>query len=784
MRHVRWFEPAGNAASTATTSRRGQALTSRLKSDADQTLEVTLAGHVQGVGFRPFVYRLAVDYGINGQICNQLGQVEIIASGAPARLARFCRDLVDRAPPLARPEIIRQRAVDFVDYADFDIVASSTGAAPQVFVPPDYFMCDDCRRELDDPHDRRYRYPFINCTQCGPRFTLIESLPYDRQNTSMVDFPLCPDCAAEYQDPRDRRFHAEPVACPACGPTLSFESAGVPSSPIALDAAVEALRGGRIVAVKGIGGYHLLCDALDEAAVTRLRQRKQRPDKPLAVMFPLAGRDGLDCVRRYAAPDEDEASLLASPLRPIVLVRSKAAHALAPGIAPALAEIGAFLPYSPLHQLLLDTLGRPLVATSGNISGEPVLTDNDEANSGLAAVADGFLHHDRRIVRPADDSVYRKVAGTMRPIRIGRGAAPCEFRLPWRQACPTLAVGGHMKGTIALSWDDRVVVSPHIGEMGSPKSLATMASLAEDLQSLYRVRAERVVCDAHPGYTTHRWARRQSGLPVETVWHHDAHASALAAETDGARPSLVFTWDGVGLGKDGSLWGGEAFLGTAGDWRRVASLRAFRPPGGDLAAREPWRSAAALSWECGRAWAACPDATGLASEAWRAQLNSPLTSAAGRLFDAAAAFVLDIHYASFEAAGPMQLEALCRRRRRPIELPLDKGEDGVWRSDWEPLLGLLENRKMPAALRAEVFHSSLAHAILKQARVIRDEHAVQDVGLCGGVFQNRVLTEHVARLLQSDGFGVCLPQRLPVNDAALSAGQAAEVAARDNAGRG
>lgn len=747
------------------------------------TLAITLAGHVQGVGFRPFVYRLAVEHGVTGQVRNQLGEVAIIASGAPGSVSRFCRELVSRAPPLSRPKIVRRQPLDPVRYPDFEIVPSSAGAAANIFVPPDYYMCDDCRRELRDPEDRRYRYPFINCTQCGPRYTLIESLPYDRENTSMAEFPLCAACEAEYRDPGDRRFHAEPVACPACGPALAFVGEAPTADGPPLDDAIRALRNGRIVAVKGIGGYHLLCDALDETAVARLRKRKRRPDKPLAVMFPVAGGDGLDVVRHYAMPDAEEGSLLVSPLRPIVLVRKRRGDDLAANIAPGLAEIGAFLPYSPLHQLLLDAFDGPLVATSGNISGEPVLTGNDEADRRLSGIADAFLHHDRRIVRPADDSVYRKSAAAMRPLRIGRGAAPCEIELPWRQACPTLAVGGHMKGTIALSWDDRVVVSPHIGEMDSPKSLATLERLADDLQSLYGVRAERIACDAHPGYTTHRWARRQRALPVETVWHHHAHASALAAECRLRGRSLVFTWDGVGLGEDGTLWGGEALLGTAGRWRRVASLRPFRLPGADRAGREPWRSAAALLWECGRSWSDCPDPAGLAEAAWRARLNCPASSAAGRLFDAAAALVLDIRFASFEAAGPMRLEAACRRPRQPVALPLDQCDDGVWRSDWAPLLDLLQDRAVSATIRAEIFHSSIAHAILAQARTVRDELAVHDVGLCGGVFQNRVLTEQVVDLLSRSGFSVHLPERLPVNDAAISVGQAAEVAARSAGAR-
>jgi hydrogenase maturation protein HypF len=463
-----------------------------------------------------------------------------------------------------------------------------------------------------------------------------------------------------------------------------------------------------------------------------------------------------------------------------VLVSRRPDGTLADNVAPGLREIGAFLPYSPLHQLLLESFGGPLVATSGNISGEPVLTGNDEAAKRLAPVADAFLHHDRPIVRPADDPVYRRIGGRMRPLRLGRGCAPLELTLPWRQPVPVLAVGGHMKGALALAWDERVVVSPHIGEMDSPRSLAVFEQVAADLQALYGVEAGKIVCDAHSGYTTHQWARRQP-LPVETVWHHEAHASAVAAEC--ARPGqwLMFAWDGVGLGSDGTLWGGEALLGTAGDWRRVCSLRPFRLPGGERAGREPWRSAAALFWECGRQWADCPDDDGLAEFAWRNELNSPQTSAAGRLFDAAAALVCGRTHTSFEAQGPMQLESLASGPRHPVYLSLMRGRNGVLESDWEPLLDVLADAARGAEERSEIFHASLAQVIVQQACRTGYEHDIKQVGLCGGVFQNRLLTELATDGLQRRGFDVYLPEQLPCNDAALCYGQAAHIAARAGA---
>jgi hydrogenase maturation protein HypF len=742
---------------------------------------IRLRGHVQGVGFRPFVYRLALEHGIVGHVQNQLGEVEILAMGEAGDVDTFILNVVDCAPPLSSPTIAEVETVSAPVADTFEIIDSLASADAQIFVPPDYFMCDDCRRELQDPSDRRHAYPFINCTQCGPRYTLIEALPYDRPNTSMSGFPLCPDCENEYLNPGNRRFHAEPVACATCGPQLSFDGPDddvLDDTGEALARAVDNIRAGHIVAVKGIGGYHLVCDARNEPAVARLRQRKHRPDKPLAVMFPVAGSDGMEIAREYVTLTEEEAAMASGPIRPIVLAMRRPDCGLAPKVAPGLDEIGVFLPYSPLHQLLLDAFGGPVVATSGNISGEPVLIDNAEASTRLRPVADAFLQHNRPIVRPADDPVYRRIDGEVRPLRIGRGCAPCELNIPWTQAEPVLAVGGHMKGTVALSWGRRVVVSPHIGEMDSPRSLDVFEQVASDLQALYGVTAKRVVCDTHSGYTTHRWAHRQE-LPVETVWHHDAHASAVTAELGLQGNWLVFAWDGVGLGRDGTFWGGEALLGRPGSWRRFASLRTFRLPGGDKAGREPWRSEAALHWECGRDWNAMPDADGVAKAAWDNDLNCPTTSAAGRLFDAAAAIVCDLPVASFEAQGPMMLEALCRKPGDAIELPLIDCEDGVLRTNWEPLLGMLRDASMEPALRAETFHTSVANAILRQAEAARAENEFAQVGLCGGVFQNRFLAEQTMALLRKAGFDVYLPRLLPGNDAALSYGQAAELAARE-----
>jgi len=728
---------------------------------------ITISGRVQGVGFRPFVYRLAHQYDITGWVRNVDGAVEIHAEGNPKQLQDFNDALLNEAPPLSAPGPLAVTPCEPEHAEAFSILDSHSSCGADVHLPPDGFVCDDCLAELHDPANRRHRYPFINCTQCGPRYTLITALPYDRPNTAMRDFALCPDCRQEYENPLDRRFHAEPIACPVCGPHLQFVSGDAThdGDGAALAAAVVALRVGKIVAVKGVGGYHLMCDAKNDAAVASLRARKPRPAKPLAVMF----RDA-EALRRTVHTTPELENFLAAPERPIVLLRKRTDSNLSEHIAPGLAEIGCLLPYSPLHDLLLNDFGGPLVATSGNLSGEPVLTDNAEAQTRLAHLADAFLHHNRPIVRPADDPVYRVIAGAPRPLRLGRGRAPLELELSEPLAEPVLALGSHMKNTVCLAWGTRAVVSPHIGELDTARSLDTLAQVAADLQRLYQVQATRLLVDRHPGFGSRRFAR-DSGLPLAEVWHHHAHASALAWEFPQVNEWIVFAWDGVGLGADQTLWGGEAFTGAPGRWQHAASMRPFRLPGGDKAGREPWRAAAALLWETGQAAPFAPEPL---HQAWSARLNSPSSSSVGRLFDAAASLCGICTHASFEGEGPMRLEAMATHEGEVVSLPLERDPLGLWRSDWAPLLSLLGNNALSVTERASSFHFSLAQALVEQASQLRAQSGIESVGLTGGVFQNRVLAEAAIVRLEAEGFTVHLPRRVPVNDAGLSFGQVIE----------
>ena len=716
---------------------------------------------------------------------NRSGEVEIRVEGTAENLTLFRQALIEQAPPLAQPNTPKIINVPVEGLTGFVIKHSEAGEGADVHIPPDYFVCSDCLAEMQNSDERRYRYPFINCTQCGPRYTLIDRLPYDRPNTAMAGFELCPSCRAEYENPMDRRYHAQPLACAECGPALTFRQIGqadIISNEAALDACQNALRQGLIVAVKGVGGYHLICDATENSVVERLRNAKHRPAKPLAVLMPWKGIDGLDSVREVAEPETNELDLLKSPLRPIVLMHKRQESiVLAESIAPGLREVGLMLAYSPLHHLLINAFGKPLVATSANISGEPVLTDGEEVEKRLAQVADAFLHHNRPIRRPADDSVFRRIAGKTRPMRLGRGLAPVErsLPLPFELKEPVLAVGADLKNTVAFGFGNRLVISPHIGDLGTVRSGEVFEQVIADLQALYEVKPIFIVCDAHPDYRSSRWARKQA-IPFVKVFHHHAHASALVGEHGITDEMLVFTWDGVGFGEDRTIWGGEALLGRPGAWVRAASLRPFRLLGGDKANREPWRCGLGLCLEAGIEWTRCTHDTNLLRQAWERNLNCPISTSAGRLFDAAAALTGLGLESSFEGQAAMSLESISVPIDDSIELSLYQDEVGIWRTDWVPLLPMLMDDSLTLTERGSLFHASLAKLISTQAVHVRNQTGVNKVGLSGGVFQNRLLTEQTSQFLSQEGFEVFLPTDIPANDAGISFGQLIEAASQNS----
>lgn len=743
-------------------------------------------GTVQGVGFRPFAFRLAAELGLTGWVTNSPGGAVVEVEGARATVDEFVRRLRRDHPPACRIDAVELVSVPPVGDTSFDIRPSATAGPVAVSVPPDLATCADCRCELFDPADRRFRYPFSSCTACGPRFSIVEAVPYDRARTTMRRFPLCPRCHAEYETPADRRFHAEPIACPDCGPRLELwrpDGAVLAAGDDALRLAADAVRAGRIVAVKGLGGFQLVCDARDAGAVAVLRRRKGREEKPFAVMVP-----DLQAAEACAEVSPAEARLLTSPEAPIVLLRARRAPGLAAGVAPGNPLLGVMLPYTPLHHLLLADLGFPVVATSGNRTDEPICTDEREALARLAAIADMFLVHDRPIARPVDDSVVRVVLGRELVLRRARGYAP--LAVPVGELLPPLlAVGAHLKNTVAVSTPAGVGLSQHVGDLGTAEAHAAFRAAAADLPALHGVEPVAVACDLHPDYASTRYAQA-TGLRVVPVQHHHAHVLACLADNGAAGPCLGVAWDGTGLGPDGTAWGGE-FLRVAGaGFERVAHLRPFPLPGGDRAAREPRRAALGVLYELFGADAL--DMTDLPplrafTDAERAVLrtalargvNVPVTSAAGRLFDAVAALVGLRQAATFEGQAAAELEWAADDADG--EYPFDLA---VRVLDWGPTVRavIADVRRGEAVGRiASRVHNTLAAMIVAVSSRVGEPL----VALTGGCFQNaRLLTLAVGRL-RAAGFELLWHRRVPPNDGGVALGQviaAARVLREESAG--
>lgn len=770
-------------------------------------LRVEVRGAVQGVGFRPFVYRLATELGLRGWVLNDVRGVEVEVEGEAAALEAFRARLAAEAPPRAVVRGVSAEWLAPAGFATFEIRRSSGTGEKSVAVLPDAATCDDCLRELLDPADRRHRYPFLNCTNCGPRFTIVRALPYDRPNTTMARFALCPDCRREYEDPRDRRFHAQPTACPACGPRLALRGrAGdaIAEGDAALRAAAGALLGGQVVAVKGLGGFHLCCDGRNEAAVERLRERKVRRDKPLALMV----RD-VAAARSLCEVSAAAERWLLSPEAPILLLPRLASAVVAPNVAPESTRLGLMLPSTPLHHLLLAAAGAPLVATSGNLSDEPIAIDEREALSRLGGIADLFLVHDRPVERHADDSVGWLHGDELQLLRRARGFAPLP--VPVATELPAiLAVGAHLKNVVGLGRGSEVVLSQHVGDLETPEALAAFERVIADLLRLWEAAPVVIAHDLHPDYLSSRWALRAAAgdeaegplppallsaaragrLRLVPVQHHHAHLASCLAENGVAGPALGVTWDGTGFGTDGTIWGGEFLSGDATGFARVAHLRPFRLPGGDAAVKEPRRPALALLLELfGESALSREDLAPVAafSETGRALLarmvatgtRSPLTTSAGRLFDAVAA-LLGLHpKAAFEGQAAMALEALADPAERgayPFPLVPAGGDGPPAVLDWEPLLlSLLEDgaHGVDASLRSARFHNALVDGIAAVARYAGSPR----VALSGGCFQNRVLFERTRDRLAAEGFEVFAHRLVPPNDGGIALGQVLVAAA-------
>ena len=753
---------------------------------------VQVQGVVQGVGFRPFVYALATRLGLAGQVGNDSAGVFIEIEGPPPRVRDFLALLERDAPPLARIDAVRATAVEARGGAGFSIARSDPAGRRQALVSADSATCADCLAELADPANRRFGYPFINCTNCGPRFTIVRDVPYDRPLTTMAGFDLCAACAAEYHDPADRRFHAQPVCCPACGPRLQLLDASgseVPAGdPIA--AAAALLAAGDVLAVKGLGGYHLTVDAGSEPAAAALRARKHREDKPFALMAA-----DLEAARRLCEIDEAGAALLTSRRRPIVLLprlRGRAGTEVAQAVAPGARQLGVMLPYTPLHHLLLRELGRPIVATSGNTSDEPIAYDDKDALARLAGIADGFLAHDRPIHMRTDDSVVRGFRGAEMIIRRSRGYVPEPVRLRAAFPRPALGCGAELKNTFCLGKDDRAFVSHHIGDLENYETFRSFTEGIAHFRRLFDVTPQVVAHDLHPEYLSTKYAlecEELEDVELVAVQHHHAHIASCLADNGEEGPVIGVAFDGTGYGADGTIWGGEFLIADLAGFSRAGFLAPVPLPGSAAAIRQPWRMAAAyLS-------AAYPDGPpdGLDvirrnADRWddvlavaRSGVNSPLTSSAGRLFDAAAAVLGVRDTINYEGQAAVELEQLAD----PAELAGYPA--GIEEGDQLRVLGadlvraVVDDTRggVAPAIVAARFHNGVADAIARTCAILRARTGLGVVALSGGVFQNLLLLERTASRLEAGGFRVLVHGRVPPNDGGISLGQVAVAAARD-----
>jgi hydrogenase maturation protein HypF len=755
---------------------------------------ITVRGVVQGVGFRPFVYRLAQAHGLAGWVLNHSGGVEIEVEGPPAALTSFVYDLEQQAPPQAHIAELQVTDVPISGHPAFAIRHSVAAEGLYQLVSPDVATCPDCLRELLDPADRRYRYPFTNCTNCGPRFTIIADMPYDRPLTTMRDFTMCPQCQAEYDDPLNRRFHAQPNACPVCGPRLWLEpeTQRLADEEDAVAQAARLLQDGAILALKGLGGFHLACDATNAQTVQTLRARKHRPDKPLAVMMAT-----VEAVAEQCDVSEAERQVLTSSQRPIVLLRRKPGASVVPQVSQDPLTLGVMLPYTPLHHLLLRDVGRPLVMTSGNLAEEPLVCTNDEARQRLAHLADVFLMHDRDIFARCDDSVWFAPAAGPRsrpqPIRRARGYAPLPVPLPFHVR-QVLACGAEKKNTFCLTRDTYAFLSPHIGDMENLDTLEHFEAMVERYQHLFHSTPEVIAHDMHPDYLATQYARRRqaSGRALlQPVQHHHAHiASCLAdnAYPADAGPVIGVAWDGTGYGVDGAIWGGEFLLADYRGFRRAAHLEYLPMPGGEAAIRDPRRLALGYLYALTGSLPPAP-ALDVGEEARRIilqqldrRLNCPLTSAGGRLFDAVAALLGVCGRVSYEGQAAVALELAAAAyptdpEAGPAGYPfhLDAGTDGAKIIRLRPLFeGLLADLHAgaPTDKLAYRFHVTAAEIIGATCAGLAEATGVHTVALSGGCFQNRLLLALVFSRLQQAGFNVLLHRQAPCNDGGLSLGQA------------
>jgi hydrogenase maturation protein HypF len=752
---------------------------------------VEINGIVQGVGFRPFVYTLARRYDLTGDVANTSSGVVIHIEGSSRNIGSFLKDLAENHPPLACITEILHFPEKCLASAAFSISGSQTPARFATFISPDVAVCEDCRRELRDPVDRRFRYPFINCTNCGPRYTIIDDIPYDRPGTSMKDFVMCPACHAEYDDPANRRFHAQPNACAACGPNMRLlENAGKDlAAPDPVDEAAKRLKAGYVVAIKGLGGFHLVVDAVNDEAVKRLRTRKHREEKPFALM---AG--DMAAIETFAHVTPEETRLLGSSQRPIVLLRKREGHTLSPWVSPKNMYFGTMLPYTPLHYLLFDHGFAALVMTSGNRSEEPIAIENMDALRRLSHIADYFLVHNRDIYLRCDDSIARYNKGAVRIIRRARGYVPAPVFLKHR-APPVLACGAALKNTVCLTREDNAFISQHIGDLENPAAYDFFCETIDRMKRILGISPQLIACDQHPDYLSTRYAEEQQSLPKVRVQHHHAHIGSVMAENQIDGPVIGLAFDGSGLGTDNTIWGGEVLMADLRGFSRMAHFSALPMPGGAAAIKEPWRMAVSYLFDAFGEQLFDLDlplftAVDLKKiqavvEMTKKRINSPLTSSLGRLFDGVSAICGIRYEAAFEGQAAMELE-----------MAAVKGAAGGYDGEWmdvgkidiptgpiiRQVVGDMINGISPAVI-SQKFHATLIRLFSRICAGIRRETGVNTAALSGGVFQNATLLSGMIHSLENKGFDVFSNSRVPANDGGICLGQALIAAAQVWSGR-
>jgi hydrogenase maturation protein HypF len=755
-----------------------------------QAVRIYITGIVQGVGFRPFVYNQALEHGLAGWVRNTSAGVDIQAEGETNQIESFLNILQENPPPLASIHEFEYEQLATEGYSAFEILASEAREGDFIPISPDVSLCDDCRKELFDPTDRRHRYPFINCTNCGPRFTIITDIPYDRPFTTMAGFDMCADCKKEYQDPLDRRFHAQPVACPVCGPQVWLEMGGekVVEGEAAIQMARQVIKQGKIVAIKGLGGFHLACDAINAKAVATLRKRKLRVDKPFAVMV-----HNLEAAYAHAELTQAEETLLTRRERPIVLTKRKAGSIIDLEVAPGQKRVGLMLPYTPLHELILEPEeGFPdaIVMTSGNISEEPIATDNQEARERLKPLVDAFLLHDRDIRTRSDDSVVAAFRTDIYPLRRSRGYAPYPIELPW-DGKSILAGGSELKNTFCLTQGTNAFISHHIGDMENYETLASFEDGINHYEKLFRIQPELLAYDLHPNYLATRYIRErgeQDGLPVIGVQHHHAHIAACMAE-NGLPPEaqlVGLSFDGTGYGEDGAIWGGEVLVGGYTEVERAVHLKYVPLPGGDAAIKAPWRTTLAWLWQSEIAWEEdlppVVDSSDEERQILLSQLeqglNAPPTSSMGRLFDAVAALIGVRQEVNYEAQAAMELEALVEKSEKGI-YPITIDGEMIDPAVMFQAIVMDMQEDTPMGVIAARFHNTIATLAVDICDRLREERGLDEVALSGGVWQNMFLLEKSVTMLQEKGYTVWVHRVVPANDGGISLGQVAVAGVRE-----